>query len=218
MESRAVFILLALFALIFPFVASTPGAQPPALEPTSEVTAEAAQVIVAATAEVTEAVPTFALTTEPTAEATEIPATSLPAEATLEATAETTPEAAGDTRFPSQLLMGDATHGQFIFENGLNGAPACVNCHSVTAVGKVGFALGPGLRGIADIAATRIANFNAQLYIEDSIRFPNDYIAPGFRGIMYTDFAKNYSDQEIADLVAYLMSLHDVPPAPEPSA
>lgn len=218
MESRAVFILLALFALIFPFVASTPGAQPPALEPTSEVTAEVAQVIVAATTEATEAVPTFAPTTEPTTEVIQIPATSVPAEATLEATAETTPEAAGDTRFPSQLLMGDATHGQFIFENGLNGAPACINCHSVNAVGKVGFAIGPGLRGIADAAATRLVDFNAQRYIEDSIRFPNDFITPGFRGIMYADFAKNYNNQDIADLIAYLMTLHDVPPVNEPAA
>lgn len=194
MESRALLLLLALFLLIFPFIASTPQAQTPVLEPTSEVVSPTSEP--AATA---------------TPAATDVPTT------TPEATAETTPQAVGDTRFPSQLLMGDATHGQFIFENGLNGAPACINCHSITAVGKVGFALGPGLRGIADLAATRLVDFNAPLYLEDSIRFPNDFITPGFRGIMYTDFGKNYSDQEIADLVAYLMSLHDVPPAPEPA-
>jgi mono/diheme cytochrome c family protein len=201
MESRALLLLLALFLLIFPFIASTPQAQTPVLEPTSEAT-----LVVS---------PTDA----PAATATLVAPPSEPtAEATLEATAETTPEASGDTRFPSQLLMGDAVHGQDIFEHGLNGAPACINCHSITAAGKVGFALGPGLRGIPEIAATRIADFSAALYLEDSIRFPNDYITPGFRGIMYADFAKNYSDQEIADLVAYLMTLHDIPPAPEPAA
>lgn len=194
MESRALLLLLALFLLIFPFIASTPQVQPAAPEPTGEVVSP---------------------TDESAATATSVAPTPEP---TVEATAETTPEASGAARFPSQLLMGDATHGQDIFEHGLNGAPACINCHSVNAAGKVGFAIGPGLRGIPEIATTRIADFSAALYLEDSIRYPNDFITPGFRGIMYADFAKNYTDQEIADLVAYLMTLHDIPPAPDPAA
>ena len=36
---------------------------------------------------------------------------------------------------------------------------------------------------------------------------PHAYIAPGFRDIMYPEFAAYFDEQDIADLIAYLMSL-----------
>lgn len=193
MASRALVFLLALFLLILPILSNNRSAPPSATLPpgTADATLEA----------------TAAPTQEPTLAAT------------IETTPETTASPTGEvSRFPSQLLIGDPAHGQFIFDNGLNGAPACINCHGVNAVGKVGFALGPGLRGIADTGAERIADFSAPLYIEDSIRYPNDFITSGFRGIMYANFAHDYSNQEIADLIAYLMTLHLVPDSIVPAA
>jgi mono/diheme cytochrome c family protein len=239
MASRALVILLALFLLILPILSTDHSAQTPTTPTSPEATTEATEAAtVTATLEITEMVTAEATeaATEvllPTAEVTEAlsmtPTLEITHEVTIEATAEITAvasataeptaEATGDTsRFPSQALMGDPVHGQAIFDDGLNGAPACINCHGINAVGRVGFALGPGLKGIADIAGERIEGLSAQVYIEDSIRYPNDFITPGFRGIMYGNFAEDYSDQDIADLIAYLMTLRLVPEANVPAA
>ena len=134
----------------------------------------------------------IATTPESTAEAT--------VEATVSATAEMTAEVTG------MALVGDPVRGKMIFENGLNGAPACKSCHQ-TAAGYAMFALAPNLKGIAEQAAKRIPGMSAPQYIEDSIRHPSDFIVSGFHVAMYPDFGKDYSDQDIADLVAYLMTL-----------
>ena len=123
-------------------------------------------------------------------------------EATPEATA--TAEA---TETGTLTGTGDPLRGQQLFQHGLNDAPACINCHNPAAAGKSGFAIGPGLLGIRERAATRIEGVNAAAYIEDSIRNPGDYVVSGFSAIMYGLFAEKYSDQDIADVVAYLMTL-----------
>lgn len=126
-------------------------------------------------------------------------------EVTAEPTAEITPEV---TSAADLDLVGDAAHGDLIFHNGLNGAPACSNCHRTDVAGTSGpFALAPGLLGISERAATRVEGETAPQYIEHSIRHPADYIVQGFRDSMYANFAQDYTDQAIADLVAYLMTL-----------
>lgn len=120
---------------------------------------------------------------------------------------ELTPEATAEATAAAGALVGDPARGQQIFEHGLNGAPACVNCHNRAAAGRSGLAIGPGLLHISERAATRIEGMDAAAYIEDSIRQPGDFIVPGFSGIMYGLFAEKYSDQEIADVVAYLLTL-----------
>ncbi len=127
-------------------------------------------------------------------------------EATPEATAETTPEATAEAT-EAVHLVGDVARGDELFHHGLNGAPACSNCHSTTTSGKGSMlAIGPGLLGISERAATRVAGETAAKYVEDSIRHPSDYVVAGFNSIMYKDFAHDYSDQDIADLVAYVLT------------
>ena len=135
-----------------------------------------------------------------TAEATEVIAAT--AESTEAATAEATVESSGS----SAGVVGDPAHGQFIFEHGLNAAPACTNCHSRASKTPL-YALAPSLAGVSQRAATRIPGMTAPQYIEDSIRHPADYVVTGFHPIMYSKFAQDYSDQDIADLVAYVMTL-----------
>lgn len=126
-------------------------------------------------------------------------------EATIVPTAESTPESTLDAA--AVVLVGDAARGDMIFHQGLPPAPACINCHNPNVTGKNGFALGPGLKEISTNAATRIEGLTAEAYIEQSIRHPGAYIVGGFRDIMYPNFDTDYSDQDIADLVAYLMTL-----------
>ncbi|MEP7292567.1 MAG: cytochrome c [Chloroflexota bacterium] len=186
MSPKALLIMLVLFALVLPILSTDHfAAQHPAATVTS-----AAVATVEATAE-TDAAP------EPTVEAT----LALTAEVTLEPAAETTLEPV------SAALTGDPVRGDMIFHNGLNAAPACVNCHSTTSTGKQGFAIGPGLKGIGEFGGTRVERLTATQYIEESIRHPHDYIVGGFRDIMYPSFDADYSDQNIADLVAYLLTL-----------
>ena len=125
-------------------------------------------------------------TDEPTAEVTE------------SATAEVTPA----------VLVGDPVRGEDIFRHGLYGAPPCLTCHSPVIAGRGGaFSIGPGLKDVSERGATRIEGFTAPQYIEDSIRHPAHYVVIGFSPIMPTIFGEQYSDQDIADLVAFLMTL-----------
>ncbi|MAS32867.1 MAG: hypothetical protein CL610_02595 [Anaerolineaceae bacterium] len=106
----------------------------------------------------------------------------------------------------SPTVSGDPVHGQEIFAHGVNEAPPCSTCHQVVA-GSSGFALGPNLAGLSSRAASRVEGMSAEAYIIDSILYPKDHIVSGFRDIMYADFAKHFSEQDMADLVAYLMTL-----------
>ena len=128
------------------------------------------------------------------------PTPAAPPEVTVSPTAEVTAEVTEAVR------VGDPLRGQEIFENGLNGAPACKSCHMTTA-GHSMFNIAPNLKGIAERAALRVAGMTAPQYIEDSIRNPAAYLVSGFHAAMYPDFGKDYTDQDIADLVAYLMTL-----------
>jgi mono/diheme cytochrome c family protein len=100
----------------------------------------------------------------------------------------------------------DPARGQEIFTKGLNGSPPCISCHQVIGT-SFGFALGPSLIGIHSRAATRIEGMSAEAYITNSILHPADFVVPGYRNIMYPKFANHFSDQDMADLVAYLMTL-----------
>jgi cytochrome c2 len=103
-------------------------------------------------------------------------------------------------------LSGDALRGEMIFDVGVNDSPPCLACHRVTENGFA-FSLGPNLVGIAQRAATRIEGITAQVYLQESILDPDSFVVPGYRDIMYPSFADHFSDQDLADLVAYLMTL-----------
>jgi cytochrome c2 len=101
-------------------------------------------------------------------------------------------------------LTGDPEHGESIFRRGVNGAPPCIGCH---ALAPGGFGLGPVLRGIQQRAAARIEGVTSEAYIRDSILNPAGYIVPGYRDLMYAHYRDHFSDQDLADLIAFLISL-----------
>lgn len=100
--------------------------------------------------------------------------------------------------------QGDAVRGETIFKHGINDAPACVGCHALV---KGGFSLGPVMKGISERAGTRVEGMSAEAYIRQSILEPKAFIVAGFRPIMYPDYAKHLSEQDILDLIAYLSTL-----------
>lgn len=98
----------------------------------------------------------------------------------------------------------DATRGETLFKHGTDGAPACVGCH---ALNKGSFSLGPAMKGISERAGTRIEGVSADAYLRQSILDPKAFIVSGFRPLMYPDYAKHLSEQNILDLIAYLHTL-----------
>ena len=101
------------------------------------------------------------------------------------------------------LPPGDPVRGQALFSQSVSGAPACSTCHLLDDTVLVG----PGMKGYVSRAADRIQGTNAEQYTLDSITQPASYIVPGFSNIMYNQFATKLTPQDIADLVAYLLTL-----------
>jgi len=99
----------------------------------------------------------------------------------------------------SALPAGDATSGKTLFT-----AVGCVSCHSLNPGVRI---VGPSLAGVANRAATRRPGYSAELYIYESITRPNAYIVDGYpSGVMPPDFKQRLKPQELADLIAFLMT------------
>ena len=79
----------------------------------------------------------------------------------------------------------------------------CSTCHSID--GTTG--LGPSLQGIAATAETRVPGLSAGEYITQSILDPNAFVVDGFPpSLMPQNFAETLTTQDIADVVAFLLS------------
>jgi mono/diheme cytochrome c family protein len=100
-------------------------------------------------------------------------------------------------------LTGDATRGSALFTQSVNGAPSCSTCHTLDGSTLVG----PSLKGFAAVASTRVEGTSAADYAHNSISQPASYIVSGFPNLMYGQYAQQLSPQQIADLVAYLLTL-----------
>ena len=102
------------------------------------------------------------------------------------------------------LPAGDPAHGEQLFKGQVDGQYPCSVCHTLTP-GKI--LVGPSLAGIATTAATRISGHTAEQYLRESILTPKAFTVPGFQsGIMPSDFAREMNDQQLADLIAFLLT------------
>ena len=80
----------------------------------------------------------------------------------------------------------------------------CAQCHALTPNTIV---IGPSLAGVATRAASRIPGYDGQTYLETSILLPEEYLVDGFANTMPTNFGKELTSEELAALLAYLMTL-----------
>jgi mono/diheme cytochrome c family protein len=115
-----------------------------------------------------------------------------------------------------ELPPGDAARGEQLFAQQVkqaSGANAsCKACHSLVP-GEV--LTGPSLAGVASRAGTRVAGESAEQYIRTSIQQPNAFLVPdnpayiGANGksLMPEGLGNLMSDQDLADLIAYLLTL-----------
>jgi mono/diheme cytochrome c family protein len=117
--------------------------------------------------------------------------------------AATTPPPATPTPLPVSDATGDASAGELIFHEGRPGAAGCVHCH---AADSDTFGLGPVMTGISKRAGSRIEGMSAEAYLYQSIVQPGEYVVPGFRPVMPANYSDNLTEQDIADIIAYLMT------------
>jgi len=98
------------------------------------------------------------------------------------------------------LPAGDPSGGEQVF----TGKGACSACHSLDPGIQT---VGPTLAGIASRAATRKPGYSAEMYLTESIVSPDAYIVEGFQGgIMPANYSQQLSEQQLADVVAFLMT------------
>lgn len=88
----------------------------------------------------------------------------------------------------------------------------CIACHTIEGVSTG--AVGPELNQVGTVAETRVPGQSAEDYIHTSIVDPNAFIVPdcppgpcASPSVMPSTFGETLSPGEIADLVAYLLSL-----------
>ena len=81
---------------------------------------------------------------------------------------------------------------------------SCGSCHRI---GSSGGTTGPDLTRIGTLAATRKAGLGAEDYIIESVRDPGAYIVPGFPDTMPRGLDRGMTQEDLDDLVQYLMTL-----------
>jgi mono/diheme cytochrome c family protein len=108
-----------------------------------------------------------------------------PTPQTVEGTLPTTPKVAGDPAAGKALFTGQG----------------CTGCHTFKPAGSTA-QVGPDLDNLA--ADAQKAGQPLADYTQTSITDPNGYVAPGFpKGVMPATYS-SLSEQQLADLVAFL--------------
>ena len=106
-------------------------------------------------------------------------------------------------------VVGNAENGKKLYNSatlGKNSAEGCVSCHNYDESkgldDKAPYTAGTGTR-----AESRVPGMTAEEYIHESLFTPNAYVVEGYKeGDMYQKWQEDLSEQQIADLIAYLLS------------
>jgi cytochrome c2 len=110
----------------------------------------------------------------------------------------------------SLIASYDAENGEILFQTFQPDAGfGCSTCHNTESEYRL---IGPGLLNIGSRAETRVAGQSALDYLYTSITSPSDFVVPEFPdGLMPATWAEVYSEDEIYDIIAYLVTLGDGP-------
>ena len=103
----------------------------------------------------------------------------------------------------SDLPEGNADSGAQLFTESIGGAPTCASCHTLDGTTLTG----PSLQGFGERAGTRVSGTTPEDYTHTSIVQPAAYIVSGFSNSMYNQYGQRLSAQQLADLIAYLLTL-----------
>ena len=102
------------------------------------------------------------------------------------------------------FALADAGSGEKLFNQSNDEAPACAACHSITGESS---GIGNSLAGIASVAGQRVGGQSAEEYLYWSILRPGRHLVAGYSNIMYARYEDGLEAADVADLIAYLMTL-----------
>lgn len=97
------------------------------------------------------------------------------------------------------LPPGDAGSGQKLYLQSVNDAPTCASCHEGEGL------LGPNLADYRTVAGDRVDGESAEEYTYWSIVRPTRHVIQGYSNVMYQEYEDVLTEQDIADLIAYLL-------------
>lgn len=102
---------------------------------------------------------------------------------------------------------GDPARGEVLFRARPEaGGLPCAECHGLSA--GVASPLGPSLAGVGARAGETVPGLPAADYLREAILSPDAYLSAGFQeGIMPRTYPETLTDEQVADLVAYLLTL-----------
>jgi mono/diheme cytochrome c family protein len=92
----------------------------------------------------------------------------------------------------------DAAHGNQLIED-----YGCIACHRLGAENGIA----PSFVGIAERAEQRHPPLDAPAYIYESITSPQAFVVEGYVPVMPQDYRNRLSDQELGDIIAYLLTV-----------
>lgn len=107
----------------------------------------------------------------------------------------------GGTPVPYVEIEGDAARGAQLFTQAIDSMPPCSACH------VPGSPASPHLAGYGAVAGERVPGQSAREYTFYSITDPGRFIVPGFGNAMYDRYSTGLTEQQIADLITYLLTL-----------
>ena len=104
------------------------------------------------------------------------------------------------------LEIGNPERGREIFETGAElTTQICSNCHSLDgSIDEKHPA--PSLQGIAERAGNQADDLSAVEYLRQSIIDPSAYIVEGFTNDMDNSYKYLLSEEDLNDLIAYLLT------------
>lgn len=105
-----------------------------------------------------------------------------------------------------EQAVGDPERGEELYTmQQIDSAPGCVTCHSLEPDVTL---VGPSHAGIGARAGDVVPGQSAEAYLRESIVDPNAHVTEGFSpGVMYQNYEQDLTEQQINDLVAFLLTL-----------
>lgn len=94
------------------------------------------------------------------------------------------------------LAIGDAQRGQRLVYQTYE----CYACHIIGSG-----AAAPSLEGVGERAATRRPPLTAAAYLYESVIYPTAYVVEGYPASMPANYPQRLSQQELADILVYLL-------------
>lgn len=103
----------------------------------------------------------------------------------------------------------NADNGETLFNQMTGTGFACATCHNAANDQRL---VGPGFAGLPMTAENRLDGVVAERYLYNSIIHPNDYVVESYpESVMPPTYEEIFSEDELHDLVAYLMTLGEMP-------